>query len=275
LNPENPRIHVLESNVRHLWFNCDVPNIDRPSGVVRSGDLLAQRFTDCRGGTVGTRGIPSRWVAGQCAAGGNRDGLVARVRGDAGQVKGLTRSDGDVQATALRHAAGGAYSCSSTHPPRALRQMRRVGRAQDSRSAAPEKPDERVHLALDPTLAIVILQVEPPTSAAVETAKGTQAGVEAKDVPNLVEVPTARTDPMRSAGHSPPPHDGSAPLSQRRSNLPGGITPRWNGGMAARPLCNTLVPACCSKAVCAGRHEALSGLGTLRWLAADKCWPPR
>lgn len=35
----------------------------------------------------------------------------------------------------------------------------------------PEKPDERVHLALDPTLAIVILQVELPTSAAVETAK--------------------------------------------------------------------------------------------------------
>ena len=92
-------------------------------------------------------------------------------KSDAAQVKGLTKSDGDVQATALRHAAGGVYSCSSTHPPRALRQMRRVGRAQDSRSAAPEKPDERVHLALDPTLAIVILQVELPTSAAVETAK--------------------------------------------------------------------------------------------------------
>jgi hypothetical protein len=49
--------------------------------------------------------------------------------------------------------------------------MRRIGRAQDSRSAAPEKPEARVHLALDPTLAIVILQVELPTSAAVETAK--------------------------------------------------------------------------------------------------------
>jgi hypothetical protein len=90
---------------------------------------------------------------------------------DAALVEGLTKSDGDVQATALRHAAGGAYSCSSAHPPHALRQMRRIGRAQDSRSAAPEKPDERVHLPLDPTLAIVILQVELPTSAAVETAK--------------------------------------------------------------------------------------------------------
>jgi hypothetical protein len=66
--------------------------------------------------------------------------------------------------------------------------MRRIGRAQDSRSAAPEKPEERVHLALDPTLAIVILQVELPTSAAVETAKEPQAGVEAEDVPNVVEV---------------------------------------------------------------------------------------